>query len=68
MKAFRVIASLMLASLLAAQSADVPLQPVADPKPILADMQKKMSSLMSVYLEFEQERRLFKFVHGWNAL
>jgi outer membrane lipoprotein-sorting protein len=61
MKAFRVIAPLMLASLLAAQGADAPLQPVADPKPILADLQQKMSSLTSVYLEFDQERRLQLF-------
>jgi len=40
---------------------DMPLQPVADPKPILADLQKKMSSVTSVYLEFEQERRLQLF-------
>ena len=37
------------------------LSPVADPKPILADLQQKMSSLKSVYLEFKQERRLKLF-------
>ena len=37
------------------------LRPVADLKPILADLQRKMSSLKSVYLEFDQERRLKLF-------
>ncbi len=34
---------------------------VADPKPILADLQQKMSSLTSMYLEFTQERHLKLF-------
>lgn len=33
-----------------------PLKPVADPKPILDDLQHKMSSVRSVYLEFTEER------------
>jgi outer membrane lipoprotein-sorting protein len=37
------------------------LQPVANPKPILEDLQRKMSALTSVYLEFTQERRLQLF-------
>lgn len=37
------------------------LKPVADPKPILAELQQKMSSLTSVYLEFTQERQLKLF-------
>jgi outer membrane lipoprotein-sorting protein len=37
------------------------LQPVANPKPILDDLQRKMSALTSVYLEFTQERRLQLF-------
>jgi outer membrane lipoprotein-sorting protein len=37
------------------------LQPVADPKPILAALQQKMSALHSVYLEFTQERQLKLF-------
>ncbi len=37
------------------------LQPVADPTPILKDLQGKMSSLRSVFLEFEQERHLKLF-------
>ena len=44
------------------QATDAPaLKPVADPKPILAKLQQKMSSLTSVYLEFTQERRLKLF-------
>jgi len=38
-----------------------PLRPVADPRPILQDLQRKMSSLASVYLEFTQERALKLF-------
>src|SRR5688572_3136254 len=37
------------------------LRPVADPKPILDDLQRKMSSLKSVYFEFQQERQLKLF-------
>ena len=37
------------------------LQPVADPRPVLQDLQRKMSSVTSVYLEFTQERRLKLF-------
>jgi len=40
---------------------DDALQPVANPKPILLDLQFKMSSLKSVYLDFTQERRLKLF-------
>ena len=44
------------------QAADAPaLTLVADPKPILAELQQKMSSLSSVYLEFTQERQLKLF-------
>jgi outer membrane lipoprotein-sorting protein len=60
MKTFFTIAALVLAGF--ARAADAPpLTPVADPKPILADLQQKMSSLTSVYLEFTQERRLKLF-------
>jgi len=37
------------------------LQPVADPRPTLADLQRKMASLESVYFEFTQERQLQLF-------
>ena len=40
---------------------DAPLQPVADPKPILRDLQQKMSSLKSVFFDFTQERHLKLF-------
>lgn len=42
--------------------ADEPvLQRVADPRPILQDLQKKMASVKTVYLEFTQERQLKLF-------
>src|SRR5580765_7518040 len=44
-----------------AATGESPLQPVADPQPILQDLQRKMSSLRSVYLEFTQERHLKLF-------
>src|SRR5688572_9998005 len=42
-------------------AADPPLQPVPNPQPVLDDLQRKMSSLRSVYLEFTQERHLKLF-------
>jgi outer membrane lipoprotein-sorting protein len=45
----------------AVQAGDAPLRPVDDPRPILQDLQRKMSSLGSVYLEFTQERDLKLF-------
>lgn len=44
-----------------ALAAEPVLQPVADPQPILKDLQAKMSSLKSVYLELTQERHLKLF-------
>ena len=44
-----------------AVAADPALQPVSNPGPILDDLQRKMSSLRSVYLEFTQERHLKLF-------
>ena len=43
-------------------AADPSLQPDADPTPILQDLQRKMSSLRSVWLDFTQERHLKLFV------
>ncbi len=61
MKKLTAIGILLLA--LAARAADdAPLQLVADPRPLLQDLQRKMSSLTSVYLEFTQERHLKLFV------
>jgi outer membrane lipoprotein-sorting protein len=60
MKIFYVIAATVLA--LAVFAADAAaLQPVADPQPILQDLQRKMSSLGSVYFELTQERHLKLF-------
>src|ERR1019366_4840962 len=38
-----------------------PLQPVANPRPVLQDLQTKMSSLKSTCLDFTQERHLKLF-------
>lgn len=60
MKSFR-IAFMLLVALPLAHTAELVLTPVANPAPILADLQRKMSTLTSVYLEFEQERHLALF-------
>jgi outer membrane lipoprotein-sorting protein len=60
MKFFSVITVTMLAFAMLA-AGDVALQPVADPQPILQDLQHKMSSLGSVYFELTQERHLKLF-------
>lgn len=60
MKFFCAIAVLLLPlALLAADEAA--LQPVADPQPILQDLQRKMAALGSVYFELTQERHLKLF-------
>src|SRR5881394_3774724 len=60
MRGIAIIASLLtLAG--GAAAADPALQPVADPTPILQDLQRKMSSVRSVSLEFAQERNLKLF-------
>src|SRR5438445_9241979 len=51
--------TLLLALTAAGQPA---LQPVADPQPILQALQRKMSSLRSVLLDFTQERHLKLFL------
>jgi outer membrane lipoprotein-sorting protein len=60
MKIFYVIAATVLALAVFAAD-DAALQPVADPQPILQDLQRKMSSLGSVYFELTQERHLKLF-------
>jgi outer membrane lipoprotein-sorting protein len=60
MKIFYIIATMMFASAIFAAD-EVPLQPVADPQPILQGLQRKMSSLGSVYFELTQERHLKLF-------
>ena len=57
-----LLATLLMLTALAVRAEDAPaLTPVADPRPILAELQQKMSSLTSVYLEFTQERQLKLF-------
>ena len=60
MKFIYTIASIMLGFVSFAAD-DASLQPVADPQPILQDLQHKMSSLGSVYFELMQERHLKLF-------
>lgn len=60
MKTFFAITLLLLAPFARAEESPA-LTPVADPKPVLADLQQKMSTLTSVYLEFTQERQLKLF-------
>ena len=61
MNKLKTAAVLAIALTAAVQAAERPLQPVADPRPVLQDLQRKMSSLASVALEFTQERRLKLF-------
>jgi len=61
MKRLFIIIALLLAIGARAADSKPDLQPVADPKPILAALQQKMSELNSVYLEFTQERQLKLF-------
>lgn len=51
----------MLVAARCAAGAEPAMQPVADPRPILQELERKMSSLDSVYLEFTQERQLQLF-------
>ena len=60
MKKFAIMLCFVVA--LAVHAADnVPLQSVANPQPILQDLQQKMSTLKTVWLEFTQERELKLF-------
>jgi outer membrane lipoprotein carrier protein len=61
MKNWLVIICLLLTITGRAAKVETGLQPVADPRPILEDLQRKMASLTSVYFEFTQERRLKLF-------
>jgi outer membrane lipoprotein-sorting protein len=51
----------MVVPCIAAPAAGEALQPVPNPAPILEDLQRKMASVRSVYLEFTQERHLKLF-------
>ena len=61
MKTLFALGAVLMAISFFAAGADPALQPVADPRPVLEDLQRKMSTLTSVYLEFTQERRLKLF-------
>ena len=60
MKILAVIASSLLSVAVFAAD-DAPLQTLADPQSALRDLQQKMSTLKSVWLEFTQERQLKMF-------
>ena len=62
MKKRFAIGAVLIAIAFFAAGAEPELRPVADPRPVLQDLQRKMSSLTSVYLEFTQERHLKLFV------
>src|SRR5262245_6965493 len=61
MKLTTRLVTMILAIHGAAARAEPPLQPVAEPRPILHELQRKMASLSSVCLEFTQERHLKLF-------
>src|SRR6266567_7874161 len=58
MKKWSALTTLWLALAAAVPGVGAPSQPLADPRPVLQELQRKMSSLRSVYLEFTQERQL----------
>jgi len=60
MKKIYAIAMTMLALAIFA-AGEMPLASVSDPQPVLQDLQRKMSSLGSVYFELTQERHLKLF-------
>jgi outer membrane lipoprotein-sorting protein len=61
MKNWLIIWFCLLTGLLRAAETNRNLQPIADSRPILADLQRKMASLESVYFEFMQEKQLQLF-------
>jgi outer membrane lipoprotein-sorting protein len=61
MKHWLVIFCWLFSMSVHAGETNVTLQPVAEPRPILDDLQRKMASLESVYFEFTQERQLQLF-------
>ncbi|HWN94307.1 MAG TPA: outer membrane lipoprotein carrier protein LolA [Methylomirabilota bacterium] len=61
MQRLAAIVSVLIISVSVTMADDPPLQPVADPSAILKELQRKMSSLRSMYLEFTQERHLKLF-------
>ena len=61
MKIIIALAVLLQGLVAHAAESDATLRPVADSKPILEDLQRKMSSLKSVYFEFEQQKQMQLF-------
>jgi outer membrane lipoprotein-sorting protein len=61
MKFFSKVFGLMFALTAFAATNEPPAKPVADPQPILQDLQHKMASLSSVYFELTQERHMKLF-------
>ena len=61
------IALVLITLTAAVEAAEPPLMPVADPRPVLEDLQRKMSSLTSVYLELTQERHLKLFAEPMRS-
>lgn len=61
MKHWLIITGLLLTGAARSGEGDPALQPVADPRPILEELQRKMKSVTSVYFEFTQERQLKLF-------
>src|SRR5689334_19639353 len=66
MKIFIALA-VLLPGLAVCAAEDTVLKPVADPKPILEDLQRKMSSLKSVYFEFEQQKQMQLFAESQKS-
>jgi len=61
MKIFSAITAAWIALVTAATAQDPLLQQLADSRPILQELQRKMSEVRSLYLEFTQERHLKLF-------
>src|SRR5215831_10561038 len=61
LKNLAILAAVVITTVIVATAVDAPLQPVANPAPVLEDLHRKMSALDSVYFEFTQERQLKLF-------
>ena len=61
MKKRATLAGCILALAVPLTAGEMPPQRVADPQPILQEIQRKMASLTSTFLEFTQERHLHLF-------
>ena len=67
MKTLFVLGAVVSAILFPTTAAPPLLQPSPDTLPVLQDLQRKMSSLSSVYLEFTQERQLKLFAQPLSS-